>query len=92
MGAPGPPSLRVADRAAPPRGGRSNEPSFVRLHGVAIHQDFEGKGWALSDQDFDVSLGLVKEIGANTVRLAHYPYPKYVLDRLFRSIAVGFIR
>jgi beta-galactosidase len=54
----------------------------VRLHGVAIHQDFEGKGWALSDQDFDVSLGIVKEIGANTVRLAHYPYPKYVLDRL----------
>src|SRR5438477_3382871 len=54
----------------------------VPLHGVAIHQDLLGKGWALTDADLEATLGLVKEIGANTVRLAHYPYARYVLDRL----------
>jgi beta-galactosidase len=54
----------------------------VPLHGVAIHQDLLGKAWALSDADLEATLSLVKEIGANTVRLAHYPYAKYVLDRL----------
>ena len=39
----------------------------VPLHGVAIHQDLLGKGWALTDAELEATLGLVKEIGANTV-------------------------
>ena len=54
----------------------------VRLQGVAVHQDLLGKAWAVSHADMDQLVGLVKEIGANTVRLAHYPYADYVLDRL----------
>jgi beta-galactosidase len=54
----------------------------VPLHGVAVHQDLLGKAWAISHADMDGLLALVKEIGANTVRLAHYPYAEYVLDRL----------
>ncbi len=52
----------------------------VRLHGVAIHQDFQGKGWALTHDEMDETLGLVKEIGANTVRFGHYPFDQYMLD------------
>ena len=37
------------------------------LHGVAMHQDALGKGWAISTEDTDASLALVKEIGANTL-------------------------
>ncbi len=53
----------------------------VRLRGVAIHQDSQGKGWAMSDRDVDESFDLIKEIGANSVRLGHYPFSQYVLER-----------
>jgi beta-galactosidase len=57
---------------------------YLRLHGVAMHQDFLGKGWATSHADVDSSLGLIMEIGANAVRLAHYPYSMYTVDRVSR--------
>jgi beta-galactosidase len=62
----------------------------VALHGVAMHQDFLGKGWAVSHHDIDESLRLVKETGANTVRLAHYPYSQYTLDRIDEMGLVGW--
>jgi beta-galactosidase len=56
----------------------------VRLHGVAMHQDFLGKGWAISNHDLDSSFALIKEIGANTVRLGHYPFSQYALETVNR--------
>jgi beta-galactosidase len=53
----------------------------VPLHGVDLHQDALGKGWAISTRDIDESLGLIKEMGANSVRLAHYPHSPYTLER-----------
>jgi beta-galactosidase len=53
----------------------------VRLHGVAMHQDYLGKGWAISNSDMDKSLGMIMEIGANAVRLGHYPFSQYALER-----------
>jgi beta-galactosidase len=53
----------------------------VRLHGVSMHQDYIGKGWALSAEDWDTSFNLIMEIGANAVRFGHYPFPQYALDR-----------
>jgi beta-galactosidase len=47
------------------------------LHGVAVHQDFFNKGWAESPQDIDLSYQLINELGANSVRLAHYQHPDY---------------
>jgi len=47
------------------------------LHGVNRHQDREGLGWALTEQAQDGDLRLIKEIGANTVRLAHYQHSEY---------------
>lgn len=57
--------------------GKSN-----RLHGVNMHQDYLGKAWAISTADTDESLALIKEIGANTIRLAHYPHANYTLQQL----------
>jgi beta-galactosidase len=53
----------------------------VRLHGVALHQDFLGKGWALTQKEIDQSFALVREIGANAVRLGHYPFGETALRK-----------
>jgi beta-galactosidase len=46
----------------------------LRLHGVALHQDREGKGWAISEDDIAADIELLREMGANTLRLAHYQH------------------
>jgi beta-galactosidase len=53
----------------------------VRLRGVAMHQDFLGKAWAAGNEEFDTSYALIREIGANAVRLGHYPFPQYALEK-----------
>jgi len=60
----------------------------VPLHGVDMHQDYQDKGWAITNADTDESLGLIKEIGANTVRLAHYPHASYTLQQTDK---LGFV-
>ena len=47
------------------------------LHGVNRHQDRIGKGWAISYADQDEDANLILELGANCVRLAHYPHANY---------------
>jgi beta-galactosidase len=47
------------------------------LHGVDKHQDWYGKGWAVSESDLDQDIALLKEIGATVVRCAHYQHPDY---------------
>jgi beta-galactosidase len=44
------------------------------LHGVNLHQDRAGVGWAESDADHTQDLNLVKEIGATAIRMAHYQH------------------
>lgn len=53
----------------------------VPLHGVSRHQDRQDKGWAISRADHDEDLALIKEIGANTIRLAHYQHDQYFYDQ-----------
>ncbi|HXU07141.1 MAG TPA: glycoside hydrolase family 2 TIM barrel-domain containing protein [Polyangia bacterium] len=60
----------------------------MRLNGVAVHQDFQGKGWAVSPDDVERSLGMVKEIGANSIRLGHYPFSQQALDLVDK---LGFV-
>ncbi len=55
------------------------------LHGVALHQGHAGKGWAISDEDRAVDVGLVTEIGATCVRLLHYPHASATLDLLDKA-------
>ncbi|MET0365547.1 MAG: glycoside hydrolase family 2 TIM barrel-domain containing protein, partial [Sphingobium sp.] len=46
----------------------------LKLHGVSRHQDRMGKGWALGPEDHAEDMALIAEMGANTVRQAHYPH------------------
>ena len=50
------------------------------LHGVARHQDRLDKGWAISKADHEQDVALIKEVGANTIRLAHYQHDQYFYD------------
>ena len=50
------------------------------LHGVARHQDRKDKGWAISKADHEEDIALIKELGANTIRLAHYQHDQYFYD------------
>ncbi|MEE1086300.1 MAG: glycoside hydrolase family 2 TIM barrel-domain containing protein [Schaedlerella sp.] len=50
------------------------------LHGVSRHQDRLDKGWAISKADNREDVQLIKEIGANTIRLAHYQHDQYFYD------------
>ncbi len=52
----------------------------VPLHGVSRHQDKLDKGWAISKEDHEIDLALIKEVGANTIRLAHYQHDQYFYD------------
>ena len=47
------------------------------LRGVSMHQDTEGKASALTEEDFDRDYAIVKELGCNFLRLAHYPHNDY---------------
>lgn len=47
------------------------------LHGVSRHQDRLDRGWAISRADHEEDLEIIKEIGANTIRLAHYQHDQY---------------
>ena len=42
------------------------------LHGVCRHQEWEGFGSALTDEQHKKDIELILELGANGVRLAHY--------------------
>lgn len=50
------------------------------LHGVSRHQDRENKGWAIGKEDHEEDMELIREIGANTIRLAHYQHDQYFYD------------
>ena len=52
----------------------------VPLRGVARHQDRQDKGWAISKADQEEDIALIKELGANTIRLAHYQHDQYFYD------------
>ena len=50
------------------------------LHGVSRHQDRRGIGNALTKEHHREDMEMIREIGANTVRLAHYQHDQYFYD------------
>lgn len=50
------------------------------LRGVSRHQDREGLGNALTMNEHREDMAFIKEIGANTVRLAHYQHAQEFYD------------
>ncbi|MBE9509387.1 MAG: beta-galactosidase [Bacteroidetes bacterium] len=49
-----------------------------RLYGVCRHQEWENYGSAMSDRQHKTDFDLINEMGATTVRLAHYQQSDYV--------------
>ncbi len=52
----------------------------LRLHGVGYHQDREGKGWAVSEADIAADVAIMREMGANSIRLTHYQHGQPIHD------------
>ncbi len=50
------------------------------LRGVSRHQDYPEKGNALSYEDHKRDIDLILEVGANTIRLAHYQHAQEFYD------------
>ena len=50
------------------------------LRGVCRHQDRPGIGNALTREMHEEDIAIIKEIGANTLRLAHYQHDDYFYD------------
>ena len=50
------------------------------LRGVSRHQDRQGLGNALTKAEHDEDMALIRELGANSVRLAHYQHDRYFYD------------
>ena len=58
-----------------------------KLHGVAMHQDMDGKASALTKEDYRRDYRIIKELGANFLRLAHYPHNDYAF-RICDSLGI----
>ena len=50
------------------------------LRGVSRHQDRKGAGSALTSAMMEEDMAIIKELGANTLRLAHYQHAQYFYD------------
>ena len=50
------------------------------LRGVSRHQDCKGKGSALTYEDHKADMAIIRELGANTLRLAHYQHAQAFYD------------
>ena len=50
------------------------------LHGVSRHQDRPHIGNALTHKEHKEDIELILEMGANTIRLAHYQHDQYIYD------------
>lgn len=51
------------------------------MYGVTRHQDWWGLGSALTDREHDFDLEQIMDIGATTVRFAHYQQSDYLYSR-----------
>ena len=50
------------------------------LRGVSRHQDRKGIGNALTNAHHEEDMALIREVGANAIRLAHYQHDQYFYD------------
>ncbi len=53
---------------------------YLDLYGVSRHQDRLDRGNALTKEDHEEDISLILELGANAVRLCHYPQSQYFIS------------
>ncbi len=56
----------------------------LKLHGVCRHQDRQPLGNALSDEMHRLDMKLIKEMGANFIRISHYPQDEAIIEQCDR--------
>lgn len=52
-----------------------------QMQGVNYHQDREGKGWAITKDDIREDIAIIRDLGCDAIRTAHYPHSDYCYDR-----------
>lgn len=82
---------QVIDEVIPPLGLRKYEAVAGKgfflngkkypMYGVTRHQDWWGMGSALTNREHDFDLEQIMEVGATTVRFAHYQQSDYIYSR-----------
>ena len=82
---------RVIDRSTQPLGLRRYEAVAGKgfflngkkypMYGVTRHQDWWGMGSALTNREHDIDLATIMDLGATTVRFAHYQQSDYIYSR-----------
>lgn len=60
----------------------------VPMYGVCRHQDWWQLGSALTNENHDTDLAIIRELGATTLRLAHYQQSDYFYSR---CDSIGFM-
>ncbi|MDL2213166.1 beta-galactosidase [Bacteroides sp. OttesenSCG-928-D19] len=60
----------------------------VPMYGVCRHQDWWRLGSALNNEHHDTDLEIIKEMGATTIRFAHYQQSEYLYSR---CDSIGFM-
>lgn len=55
------------------------------VRGVNYHQERTGKGWAITPADIEEDLALIREMGADGVRTAHYPHSQAFFEAADRA-------
>jgi beta-galactosidase len=60
----------------------------MTLRGVSRHQDREDRGWALETEDHAEDLQIIADMGADSIRLAHYQQSR---DVYTLADAMGFV-
>ena len=62
-----------------------------KLRGVNRHQDRTGKGWCVTVDDETEDVALIKEMGCDAVRTAHYCQSQHIYDLLDRTGIVAWV-
>lgn len=60
----------------------------IPMYGVCRHQDWWQLGSALTNEQHDTDLAIIREIGATTIRFAHYQQAEYIYAK---CDSIGFI-
>ncbi len=78
-------SLGVRTYSVDPQKGFFLNGVLTPLRGVSRHQDRLGVGNALTKEQHEEDVKFIREVGANTVRLAHYQHSPYFYDACDRA-------
>lgn len=52
-----------------------------QLRGFSMHQDWHQSASAVTAQQTDRDFEIIKDLGMNVIRLAHYPHNRYILQK-----------